>query len=55
MDTWRSAIVDTGPTHFRVRGHDVLDLMTEASFTGPVSTMAYRRARTVNDDGHRRL
>ena len=33
MDTWRTAIVDAGPTHLRVRGHDVLALMQRATFT----------------------
>ena len=33
MDTWRTAIVDAGPDHIRVRGHDVLELMREATFT----------------------
>src|SRR4051794_11415981 len=33
MDTWRTAIVDAGPDHIRVRGHDVLDLMKQATFT----------------------
>src|SRR5881296_3645206 len=33
MDTWRTAIVDAGPTHLRVRGHDVLGLMQTATFT----------------------
>src|SRR4051812_13686816 len=33
MEPWRTAIVDAGPTHIRVRGHDVLALMREATFT----------------------
>src|SRR5262245_3837606 len=33
MDSWRTAIVDAGPTHMRVRGHDVFAMMQSASFT----------------------
>src|SRR5947207_12323315 len=33
MDTWHTAIVDAGSNHIRVRGHDVLDLMRQATFT----------------------
>jgi len=33
MDTWRTAIVDAGPDHIRVRGHDVLELKRGATFT----------------------
>ena len=43
MDTWRTAIVDAGPTHLRVRGHDVLDLMKEASFTDLIFLLHHDR------------
>jgi len=33
MDTCRTAIVDAGPDHIRIRGHDVLELMRQATFT----------------------
>jgi len=36
MDTWRTAIVDAGPDHIRVRGHDVLELMRGATFTDSI-------------------
>jgi citrate synthase len=43
MDTWRTAIVDAGPTHLRVRGHDVLELMKEASFTDLIFLLHHDR------------
>src|SRR3954464_12878393 len=51
MEPLKTAIVDAGPTHLRVRGHDVLDLMRQASFTDliyllhhdPLPTAAERR------------
>src|SRR2546423_14365109 len=43
METWRTAIVDAGPTHLRVRGHDVLALMREATFTDLVFLLHHDR------------
>src|ERR1700716_3398615 len=43
MDTWRTAIVDTGPDHIRVRGHDVLELMRGASFTDLIFLLHHER------------
>jgi citrate synthase len=43
MDTWRTNIVDAGPTHIRVRGHDVLDLMRGASFTDLIFLLHHER------------
>src|SRR5437899_1876263 len=43
MDTWRTAIVDAGPTHLRVRGHDVLALMQQATFTDLVFLLHHDR------------
>jgi citrate synthase len=43
MDTWRTAIVDAGPTHLRVRGHDVLELMKAASFTDLIFLLHHDR------------
>src|SRR5438093_1777475 len=43
METWRTAIVDAGPTHLRVRGHDVLALMRDASFTDLVFLLHHDR------------
>ena len=43
MDPWRSAIVDAGPSHIRVRGHDVLELMQKASFTDLVFLLHHER------------
>src|SRR6266568_4174903 len=52
MDTWRTAIVDAGPTHLRVRGHDVLELMKEASFTDLIFLLHHDRLPSA---GERRL
>src|SRR5882672_12666641 len=43
MDTWRTAIVDAGPDHIRVRGHDVLDLMRQATFTDMIFLLHHDR------------
>jgi citrate synthase len=43
MDTWRTAIVDAGPDHIRVRGHDVLDLMKQATFTDVIFLLHHDR------------
>jgi citrate synthase len=43
MDTWRTAIVDAGPTHLRVRGHDVLALMQQATFTDLIFLLHHDR------------
>src|SRR5438105_3672416 len=52
MDTWRTAIVDAGPTHLRVRGHDVLELMQQASFTDLIFLLHHDRLPSA---GERRL
>src|SRR3954470_22000317 len=52
MDTWRTAIVDAGPTHLRVRGHDVIELMKEASFTDLIFLLHHNRLPSA---GERRL
>src|SRR3954449_2297933 len=43
MDTWRTSIVDAGPDHIRVRGHDVLDLMRGATFTDLIFLLHHQR------------
>src|SRR5712692_4085918 len=43
MDTWRTAIVDAGPNHIRVRGHDVLALMQQATFTDLIFLLHHNR------------
>jgi citrate synthase len=43
MDAWRTNIVDAGPTHIRVRGHDVLDLMRGATFTDLIFLLHHER------------
>jgi citrate synthase len=43
MDTWRTAIVDAGPDHIRVRGHDVLELMRQATFTDLIFLLHHDR------------
>jgi citrate synthase len=52
MDTWRTAIVDAGPDHIRVRGHDVLDLMRQATFTDMIFLLHHDRLPSA---GERRL
>src|SRR6266705_2246721 len=52
MDTWRTAIVDAGPDHIRVRGHDVLDLMRHATFTDVIFLLHHDR---LPSPGERRL
>lgn len=52
MDTWRTAIVDAGPDHIRVRGHDVLDLMRQATFTDLIFLLHHDRLPSA---GERRL
>src|SRR3954464_13449387 len=52
MDTWRTAIVDAGPAHLRIRGHDVLGLMQHASFTDLIFLLHHERLPSA---GERRL
>ena len=52
MDPWRTAIVDAGPDHIRVRGHDVLELMRGATFTDLIFLLHHERLPTA---GERRL
>jgi citrate synthase len=47
MDTWRTAIVDAGPEHIRVRGHDVLDLMRHSTFTDLIFLLHHDRLPTA--------
>ena len=52
MDTWRTAIVDAGPHHIRVRGYDVLDLMRQSTFTDLIFLLHHDR---LPSPGERRL
>src|SRR6478672_3480746 len=52
MDTWRTAIVDAGPDHIRVRGHDVLALMRGATFTDLIFLLHHER---LPSDAERRV
>ena len=47
METWRTAIVDAGPDHIRVRGHDVLGLMRAATFTDLIFLLHHERTPTA--------
>src|SRR5436305_1448964 len=49
MDTWRTAIVDAGPTHLRVRGHDVLELMQQATFTDLIFLLHHDRLPSAGE------
>ena len=52
MEPWRTSIVDAGPAHIRVRGHDVLDLMSRATFTEMIFLLHHNRLPSA---GERRL
>src|SRR5438067_5863504 len=52
MDTWRNAIVDAGPPHLRVRGHDVLELMQHATSADLIFLLHHERLPSA---GERRL
>jgi citrate synthase len=52
MDSWRTAIVDAGPDHIRVKGYDVLDLMQRSSFTELIFLLHHDRLPSA---GERRL
>jgi citrate synthase len=52
MEPWRTAIVDAGPDHLRVRGHDVLELMQRSTFTDLIFLLHHDR---VPSAGERRL
>jgi citrate synthase len=49
MDPLRTSIVDAGPTHLRVRGHDVLQLMQSATFTDLIFLLHHTRPPTPNE------
>src|SRR4051812_25848630 len=49
MDTWRSAIVDAGPDHIRIRGHDVLELMRQATFTDVIFLLHHDRLPSADE------
>src|SRR5262245_43835620 len=47
MDAWRTAIVDAGPDHIRVRGRDVLELMRASTFTDLIFLLHHDRVPTA--------
>jgi citrate synthase len=47
MEPWKTAIVDAGPEHLRVRGHDVLDLMRQSTFTDLIYLLHHHRLPTA--------
>jgi citrate synthase len=49
MLPWQTAIVDAGPTHLRVRGHDVLQLMQQATFTDMIFLLHHSRLPTPQE------
>src|SRR5947208_8652951 len=49
MEPWRTAIVDAGPNHIRVRGHDVLDLMQRSTFTDVIFLLHHDRLPTPQE------
>lgn len=52
METWQSAITDTGTGHIRVRGYDVVDLMRGRSFADLLFLLHQSRLPSA---GERRL
>ena len=46
MEPWKTAIVDAGPAHIRVRGHDLLELMQRATFTDLIYLLHHDRLPT---------
>ena len=52
MEPWRTAIVDAGPAHLRVRGHDVLQLMQRSTFTDLIFLLHHER---IPSPGERRV
>lgn len=49
MEPWRSAIVDAGDGHIRVRGYDVTSLMTERTFTDTIFLLHRSRLPTAQE------
>jgi citrate synthase len=49
MEPLRTAIVDAGPAHLRVRGYDVLELMQRHSFTDMVFLLHHRRVPSAEE------
>jgi len=49
MDPLRTSIVDAGPTHLRIRGYDVLDLMQQATFTDLIFLLHHTRLPTPQE------
>ena len=49
MEPWRTSIVDAGPAHIRVRGHDVLDLMSRATFTDMIFLLHHNRLPSADE------
>src|SRR5678816_769335 len=52
MEPWKTAIVDAGPDHIRVKGHDILALMRTATFSDLIFLLHHDR---VPSAGERRL
>ena len=49
MDPLRTSIVDAGPTHLRLRGYDVLELMQHATFTDVIFLLHHSRLPTPQE------
>jgi citrate synthase len=49
MDTWRTSIVDAGPGHIRVKGHDVLELMQQSTFTDLIFLLHHERLPSADE------
>jgi citrate synthase len=49
MTPWRTAIIDAGETHIRVRGYDITDLMRQAGFVDTVFLLHRGRLPTAGE------
>ena len=49
MDPWRTALVDKDATHIRLRGYDITELMTRASFAATVFLLHCGRLPTEGE------
>ena len=49
MTPWRTAIIDAGETHIRVRGYDITDLMRHAGFVDTVFLLHRGRLPTAGE------
>jgi citrate synthase len=49
MEPWKTAIVDAGPDHIRVKGHDILALMKTATFSDLIFLLHHDRLPSADE------